>query len=486
MVFQGIRLFAACALAFSAMPALAQPSFGPDRAFSTNGIARTVLTVPPGDTGARTLTVEFAGDLSAPGETVVVRVEGRAVGTLGGAGCGAPGARTLPIDDPTYTAAAADGAVSITFDASAATTPVDAFCGARLPYTGRFTGLNDGFASAFAVQGTLAAARTAPATPVTRQVTEAATRGTLSLTHGPDRSRRIAVLDGGRTAGQAVSLDGMTLMADSPVALDISGPNLSFAAAGGGVGLRLWAEGRVLAFDDAATRDQTYAMLHTGVETVLGDSTLLGVGLTFDRLSGTDIATGDDSTGTGWMLGPALTHRFGGGLYLDGRAALGRVSTRIDRSAGGTDRYDADRSLVDLALVGQTQLGALTVEPRAAYGWYQERAESYVATGGGPVQGQTTTVHQGSLGARLSTDLETGTGRVMPFLDLSSAFADISGGALVAGSAADALDGWSGQIGLGADFAGDGGAVWSAELGLGGLGTDTRTVTGRLSLSIPF
>lgn len=485
MSSRAIRLLAAaCALLVSVSPAVAQTSFGPQSATGVNGMVRLMLPVPAGDTGPRRLTVDYAGDLSDPGQVIAVTVGGIQVGTLtgGGADCTAVMRQVIEIDSATYSAAAAQGPVHITFDATGSAPTVDPVCGTATPYTGPFTGLN-GTLSGFAVQGTLSASGAAPGA---QQSTDAALRGTLALTYGPDRSRRIAVLNGGGGDGQTVSVDGMTLFENSPVALDLGARTLSFAAATGGDGLRLWAEGRVLAVDDATTRDQLYGLVHAGVETIIADTTLIGLGLTLDRLTGTEIATGDDSTARGWMIGPALTHRFAGGLYLDGRAAWGQVETEIDRAPGGTDRYGADRALVDLALVGQARMGALTLEPRAAYGWYREQAEGYTATGFGPVAGSTTTVRQGTLGARLSGDLDTGAGQVMPFIDLSTAFADISGGALTPGSAGNAADGWSGQIGFGADYTGDTGAVWSAELGLGGLGTDAQTLTGRISLSIPF
>ena len=484
MSSRAIRLLvAACALLLSVSAAVAQTSFGPQQSNGV-GMVRLMLPVPAGDTGPRRLTVDYAGDLSDPGQVITVTVGGIQVGTLtgGGADCTAVMRQVIEIDSATYSAAAAHGSLHLTFDATGAATPVATVCGTATPYTGPFAGLN-GTLSGFAVVGTLSASGAAPGA---QQSTDAALRGTLALTYGPDRSRRIAVLNGGGGDGQTVSVDGMTLFENSPFALDLGAQTLSFAAATGGDGLRLWAEGRVLAVDDATTRDQLYGLVHAGVETIIADTTLIGLGLTLDRLTGTEIATGDDSTARGWMIGPALTHRFAGGLYLDGRAAWGQVETEIDRAPGGTDRYGADRALVDLALVGQARMGALTLEPRAAYGWYREQAEGYTATGFGPVAGSTTTVRQGTLGARLSGDLDTGAGQVMPFIDLSTAFADISGGALTPGSAGHAADGWSGQIGFGADYTGDTGAVWSAELGLGGLGTDAQTLTGRISLSIPF
>ena len=476
--------------------------FGPDRSQAIGGSITVSLPVPAGGTGDQTLTVEYAGDLDIPSLRFIdVSIEGTAIGRLTGVDiCSTTLSNSLSIPDSVYTAAAADGIVEVVFRASI---EVGRSCGGilGLPYSAPFAAFNDFIESSFAVQGSLT---TSPAPtppdpepepepepePTTdaeaQQATTAATRGQLILQSGPERAARIDRLRGERPATRAINFQGIPLLERAPVGLDVSQNTLAFDGDMAMGGLTFWAEGTVIGIDDAVSDDQRFGILHAGIDGRIGDRMLLGLGLQLDRLDLTDTDSGDAFEGSGWMIGPLLTYRLDDSLFLDARAAYGEVSTDVDRAGGGSDSYTSDRALVQLGLTGDLSRGGFVIAPRGELGWYRESSGAYTSTTLGPVSGTEVTVRQATLGAAVSRPFAQWGGELSPFLDLSAAYADISGDTLLSGSYAEAIEGWSGQVSLGAAFAARNGITWSVEAGLGGLGTDTDTVSGSVALNIPF
>ncbi len=465
-------------------------AFGPERSLATGGSITVNLTVPSGGTGDQTLSVDYAGDLGAGTEIIVVSVEGTQVATLnGGSDCLSSFSESISIPASVYAAAATDGTVTVLFDAAGI---VDNFCGDSLfggLYPAPFTVFNDFTFSSFAVQGSLTTSAGAVSTSsaAAQQETIAATRGKLILQNGPSHSARIARLRGTNSAvTRGIRFDGIPLAADAPFALDVSRGKLDFAGDTGVGPLAVWAEGTVAFIDDAASDDQTFGILHVGIDRVIGDRVLLGLGLQLDRLDLTDTATGDAFDGTGWMIGPLLTYRVDENLFFDGRIAFGEVETDVARAGGGNDSYDSERTLVQLGLTGDLSRGGFTIAPRGELGWYRERSDAYTSVTLGPVGVTEVTVQEALLGTRISHPLSQWGGVVTPFVDLGASYAEISGGTPVAGSFAEAVDGWSGQLTVGAAFAGGNGVTWSAEAGLGGIGTDADTFSANVTIDIPF
>lgn len=468
--------------------------FGPERSLSDGGSITVSLTVPAGDTGDQTLSIDYAGNLTSPSFFFVdVTVEGTSIGRLTTVDiCETASSTSLSVPDSVYTAAAADGTVEVVFQA---TPEVFSLCSSPFNYPPPFTAFNDGTPSSFAVQGSLT---TSPAPtqpepepdPTTdaeaQQATIAATRGQLILQSGPERAYRIDRLRGERPATRAVNFQGIPLIQSAPVGLDVSQNALAFDGDMAIGGLTFWAEGTVIGIDDAVSDDQRFGILHAGIDGRIGDRMLLGLGLQLDRLALTDTDSGDAFEGTGWMIGPLLTYRLDDRLFLDARAAYGEVSTDIDRAGGGSDSYTSDRTLVQLGLTGDLSRGGFVIAPHGELGWYRESSGAYTSTTLGPVSGTEVTVRQAVLGAAVSRPFAQWGGELSPFLDLSAAYADISGDTLLSGSYAEAIEGWSGQVSLGAAFAARNGITWSVEAGLGGLGTDTDTVSGSVALNIPF
>ena len=472
------------------LSALAQSvSFGPERSTISGGEVIVNLTVPLGGTGAQTLNVTYAGDLAFAPEFIEVSVEGTVVATLEGGGlCDQSFTQDVPIPDSLYTAAASDGIVEITFDSPIEVAPV---CRVGVfEYIAPFTAFNDGTNSAFAVQGSLTVSTPpAPAPepevdPEAQQETVAAARGALILSQGPERRHRIDRLTGGDLATRTVSFRGIPLVSDAPVGLDVARNSLSFAGGMSLGGVAFWAEGSAVRIDDGVSDDQTFGILHAGVDTRLGDRALLGLGLQIDRMDMT--ASGDAFDARGWMLGPLLTYRLNENLFFDARVAYGQIETDVTRAGGGADNYDGDRTLVQLSLGGDFDWGGFVVAPEAELGWYREESGAYVSEVLGEVGKTETSVRQAVLGVEVGRPIRHGNGEIEPFVGLSAINADIGSGTVLQGSYADALDGWSGEATLGIGFAAPGGTSWSIEGTVGGLGTDVETVGGRIALYLPF
>lgn len=462
--------------------------FGPQNNPTDGAVTTFGLVVPAGDTGDQQLTVAYAGDLDSASEFIEVFVDGASVGILnGGAQCRGSQSDTLTVPDAIYTAAAADGSVDVAFDASPG---VNAFCRGTL--VDPFTAFNTGSQTAFVVQGTLttgggpAAAPGAPTTAQAQQETLAALRGTLILDNRPDHHERIARLRGDAPAGRALRFGGVTVASNAPFALDVDQNALSFAGGFDAGQFMFWAEATAVGINDESADEQFFGILHTGVDTRVGANTLVGLSLQLDRLTSTDIGTDDRFEGDGWMVGTLLTHRLGDDLFVDSRLAYGRVSTDVERAAGGRDTFDSDRLLFDLALIGSVTTGDFRIEPRGVFGWYSERSEAYTSASLGAVGETDVIVRQAELGTRILHNTEYLGGVATPFVDVAATFADISSDSLLSGSFADATEGWSGSISVGTTISWQSGATWSGEIGIGGLGSDTDTISGSLSVVIPF
>ncbi|MBW3097037.1 autotransporter outer membrane beta-barrel domain-containing protein [Pseudohoeflea coraliihabitans] len=469
-----------------ASAAFAQTPFGPLASTQTNGTITVNLAVAPGGTGEQTLSITYAGDLDIAEEFIDVFVDGTNVGRLKGGppDCSATLNETITVSDAVYTAAAADGTVTLSFNASAAVQggghPFA--CGRpNREFAAPFTSFDGGTGESFVVQGLLTTWDAKG-----QQETVASTRGGLILQHGPDRHDRIARLNGATPAARALSFVGMPLLKNTPFELDIGRNALAVSGSESAGGLNFWSEAAVTGIFDDASSDHLFGILHVGVDGKIGPDTLLGFGLQFDMLRMTDSATSDEFDGAGWMVGPLVTHRLSDTLYLDGRLAYGQVETDVARSGGGTDSYTSERMLAQIALVGALDLGATRVAPRAEIGWYREISEAYTSATLGAVAETEVDLGIANLGARLSQSHDFANGTATPYIDGAAIYTLNSSSHLTAGSHAAAVEGWQGHVAIGASYAGPGGASWAAEVNAGGLFTGSNTLGGELRFEIAF
>lgn len=479
-------------LALLATPALADPpvSLG-TVATATNSLLIT-LTVPKGGTGAQTLSVTYAGDVGAAGQSINVLIDGGMVGNMPG-GSGSPGCvftygRTIALSDSVYTAAASDGIIEVRF---VAVGTLNNICeNAPAAYGPPFTVFNGGSGSRFAVTGSLSVGSApvvpgAAGSPETQQSSVAATRGTLVLSNAPDANARIQRLST-PGASRGVQIAGIPLLNTPAIDLDIDQTGLSFSSRNADLGATVWAEVRLTDIDDATSTDQSFSVLHFGADWHLSRDTFIGIGVQADQFALSETASGDQFDADGWMIGPVVTHRLRDDLYFNGRLAFGTLSTDVARSGGGIDQYDSDRRLVELGLIGSTQIGAFTLAPHADIGWYRETSDAYTSGTLGAVAATEITVEHATLGARLSRDMSQWAGTLTPFVGGRAAYTDISEGAALSGSLGDAVSGWSGNLSLGAQYQGRSGLTWSAEVEMGGIGTQADTLSASFGFNLPF
>ncbi|WP_425090635.1 autotransporter domain-containing protein [Tropicimonas sp. S265A] len=497
------------ALGITAGTAAHAANFGPAAGIAAGSTVTFNVTVPTGDTGDRTLTVNYAGDIgSASTETIELRVDGNVVATLTGTSdCDVTSTQTITLPASLYDAAAADGNVELVFDATAQVQPN---CGDGFgPYAAPFTAFNNiAFSpiSSFVVAGTLALPVVVPPTAppssgggdseggappapsaaiaIQQQETVAALRGTGTLINAPNITRRIDRLEGGDGAtSRGLSFEGMSLFTDTPMQLDVGRNQLSFA---GTAARSVWVEGSVVGIDDSVSNDQTFGILHAGIDRQLFPGMLVGISLQFDRLETTEAATGDTFDGTGWLAGPYVTARLAPNLVFDGRLALGRVDTDVDLTSGGTDSFSSDRQLAQIAVVGDHSYADFVIAPRAELGWYRETSDAYTSGVFGLVGESEIELGQAVLGGRVSRETGFGGGSFVPYVDLSTIYTYYGTGTMTAGSFGEAIEGWSGRLGLGAQYTSNGGSIWSFETGLTDASNGASATSLMFDVTIPF
>lgn len=138
----------------------------------------------------------------------------------------------------------------------------------------------------------------------------------------------------------------------------------------------VWVEGLLAEFDAAASSEGHFAILHAGADYLVTDDLLVGLGLQGDWL---DMGTAGGSVSSrGWLAGPYATLRLAPNLYLDARAAWGGGTFQVSPFGTYTDKVSSDRTLYSAALIGEFQLGDLTIRPEGRLTWYEETTEAYV------------------------------------------------------------------------------------------------------------
>jgi len=447
--------------------------------FVTNQTLTIDLTVPSNVAGDATLDLTYAGDLNGgtgggQTEALDVSVEGPIVATAltTVSGCVTDSTTSITIPESVLQSAASDGTVTLTFSVTPGPSQsVSAICGGSFAFNaaGPFVVFNGGPDAAYAVTGTLNFS-VAAAADTTAAITDfLGARGAMMLRGGLDHQRRVDRLrQAGAPVSRTISFDGYTLVSDAPIDLAMSENSLQFASTSAmGSDATFWSEGSVSFVNDATTDDARFSILHFGMDWQRGPDTAFGVGIQIDRMEQTLAGTGEDLSGTGWMVGPTLTQRIRDDLYFDGRLAFGRADNDIDGES-----FDSERALLDVAVIGDLIRGPFTVSPEARLAYVTETQEAFA---GNPE----TTVAQGlaRLGARVSRPVALGQSEAIAYLEVDSVYTHFYEGSFGTGAYASEIDGWSGAVAFGTQITHQNGWSFDLEAGVGGLGTDADATT---------
>ena len=266
-------------------------------------------------------------------------------------------------------------------------------------------------------------------------------RAGLILANGPDSSRRIGRLDGGKggseplaySAGSALS--GLMIApgsAEFSYSLRKTGAPLAAYAGEDGAAFPLtlskdapgqrwdiWLEGSYSRFD-AAAGSGNFGILHTGADYLVTPDLLAGIGTQFDWID-MDAATGDGSAdGWGFMVGPYMTARLAPSLYLDARGAWGRAYNRVSPLGTFTDNVGGERWLATAALIGDYEAGAYTLSPELRLSWFREQSQAYQSTDNQAVPSVTVETGMLEFGPTVSRSVTLDEGTMLtPFATIS-------------------------------------------------------------------
>ena len=432
-------------------------------------------------TGPVTLNVDSEADTGQPGEFITVSIEGTVVGTINGNGSDCTlSTDSFSVPSAVINAATADGSVEITF------TPSFGF--GVLNQVGNCGSLNDLSSSTitgvFGVVGSLdgVSQTAAPGPGGDAQTDLVAARAAMITANTLDTTRRIGRLENGTgLLSGTLAFAGLPLAADLPVDVQVTQNGANFATGfdiGNAIG---WVEGSYTSFDDQLTDDGSFAILHAGVDFLVNSDLMIGVSAQFDRFDQT-ATSGEALDSSGWMLGPVATARLAENLFIDGRLAYGRADNDL-LQGGSTDNFGSTRALAELALVGQTTLGAFDVFPEAELLYFREETEAYTSATLGAVDASEVAIAQARLGGQLEHPIGTD---YVGYARFDSVFTDIREGTISDGSFAREIEGWSGEFGLGLRFANANGVTMHTSITRGGLFTDAESTTASFELHIPL
>lgn len=472
-----------CLAAWATSTTAQSYQFGPKYSAANGGsIIITISSLPSATTGDATLNVTYFGDLGPPQgaqEYIDVTVDGTLIGTLhGGVQCHSPVNDTLTIPEAVLDTAVADGVMEIVFDAS---TAVGSFCAAPPPFTRNEL-------SAFGVSGTMNLTTAAPPPPATGATADILGNRAVMITgSAPDTTRRIDRLEGGTgVIAGGLSFAGLPLLSALPVDVQVTRSGAQFATALDLGGPVLWSEGRYVRFNDSRSSDGTFAIFHLGADWTMGPDLMLGIAGQIDAFDQTETATGDQFSGLGYMIGPVVTARLTDGLFLDVRLAYGTAENEIARVAG-TDEFSSRRALAELALLGEISFGDYIAYPEVELIYFREVAEAYSSVAVGAVPAGLVSLSQARLGVMVERNFDLPLGQELTgFADMRAAFTGIDAGNISAGSYANEIEGWSGEVGFGLRYETDDGVSMDIRLGAAGLMTDAESYSASLNLRIPL
>lgn len=477
---------------FYASAATAQSiDFGPSHSDAAGGTIAFSIAVPDPVTGPATLSITYFGDLNTASEFVTVYFDGVSVAVLnGGQQCGPDVTETFTVPETVFATAAADGQISVLLDAQddqPGIDGVDDFCNASPPYS---TVFNFGDGVSIAARGTLsytAAAETAP--PPGDSASEEdliATRAALIQTSGLDAARRVDRLRD-RTAeiNGALSFEGVTI-SSGPAILDVDRGVVGFAA-GFDIGRTMvWTEGRIMSFNDDISDEGRFGIFHVGADYLIADDLMVGIAAQIDLIEQEDVASGEAVNGTGWMIGPVATAALTETLFVDARVAFGSAQNTVDRGAT-TDRFDSNRALGEVSLIGFVERGDWTLYPELELSYFAERSSSYTSATLGPIDGRAFSLGQARLGGTLERRFSLGAGdHVTGYLEAYALYSHRFEGAVSIGSFVAETEGWTGEVEIGAIYDTRSGAEIRISLGRGGFFSDAENIWASLGVQIPL
>lgn len=207
------------------------------------------------------------------------------------------------------------------------------------------------------------------------------TRAELLLGNGPDLDRRLDRLNGvaSGSANPAAALMGLMPIASGgprTVSGSLGAIEQAVADRGETAPFDVWFEGT---YGRHAGNGGAggFGIAYLGADYLVSPDFLVGALFQLDQV-GFDADTGDASaSGTGWMIGPYVTGRFGDNLYFDARAAAGRSANEVSPFGTYRDDVDATRWLVDASLSGRWGGGSWTFEPKVRLAYFEESSDGY-------------------------------------------------------------------------------------------------------------
>ena len=472
-------------------------AFGPVRSTVTNVGLTVIIPVPANITGLVALRLTVAGNLADAQQAVYAYLKQSSdsilispIGLISAAENCAKLTIDGDISEDFVNDRADSNQLELYFDNAGLGDTIDAVCGTNaLPFSDPFKDFNDiGSPSSFAVEGTITfnVQETSSSTTdvaVRQQLTVAATRGALITEHGPDVHGRIARLKGNRAAqdnetddgtasNQAMSfLGGQNLRhrssgrqavgrgdqdkygpGNSLGRVSLKDDNLNYKSGSRQLGpVTVWSEGTIVGVNDVGGDGHRFRIAHSGAEMLLGEHTIIGLGVQVDNLTYTDAPTGDKFDGTGWMVGPYIHSRVRDNLFVDVRLAFGKVNSDVTRAVGEDDEYESDRALAQVKVVGDFTYGKFLFAPTAEFSFYREGSKSYISNVHGAIPETTVELFNGVFGGRVSRTFNITDGTISPYVEASAVYYNLltGDGGVLTYSYADAIEGWSAKVGTG-------------------------------------
>jgi hypothetical protein len=186
---------------------------------------------------------------------------------------------------------------------------------------------------------------------------------------------------------------------DDATALSFSskGGQINLLRVGGPVWLRL--SGSIT--EQARGARDHYVQLSLGSHVATGPQSILGIMATFDSIRLSD-PTGQ-AEGTGWLIGPYFVTRLGASdVIFEVRALTGMTDDRVAQVGAPFSSVEGKRSLLMAKLSGTFEVEEhLTLSPSMSLASVNQASSSYLAFGGTPIPGVSTSYRQASLGLDL-------------------------------------------------------------------------------------
>jgi hypothetical protein len=250
----------------------------------------------------------------------------------------------------------------------------------------------------------------------------------------------------------------------------------------------LWTAGRFGKVSTGGLKGE-FAILHAGLDYLLNPNLLVGLGAQLDHMT-LDGAGGISVGGTGFMVGPYATAKLAPGLFIDARAAWGMSFNTVSPFGTYNDKFEADRWLATVALIGSHDFGALSVTPELRLSYFNETSETYVDTLDVTIPSFSSGTGQVDFGPTLRyQDLSGGQLSLEPFVTLKGiwTFYQESTAAAASGSPGLTGEGLRGKVEGGLDIGTFDGLSFSGSMFYDGIGDDDyKSWGGRVRVSNRF